>query len=133
MTVEAGLRRTQQQLARVIPHNALLSLPGEYVPGAGEDEYGNPLPGTTAPGAELPCHAARISASDALKAGFSGVAEVWRVVTNATEPRITPNGTLTVTLEGGMVVELAVQKVSGTHRQIIMGEVTGEPGLPSGP
>lgn len=132
MTVEAGLRRTQQQLARIIPHNALLSLPGEYVPG-GRDDYGNPTEGTLSPGVDLPCHAARISASDALKAGFSGVAEVWRVVTNATEPRITPNGTLTVTLEGGMVVELAVQKVSGTHRQIVMGEVTGEPGLPSGP
>lgn len=133
MTVEAGIKRMQAQLAQIIPHADVLTLTGTYTPGTGEDEYGNPVGGSTSPGVSLPCHAARINAADAQKAGFSGVAEVWRVVTNATEPRITPNSTLTVTLSGGMVVELAVQKVSGTGRQIVWGEVTGEPSLPSSP
>ncbi len=106
MTIRDGLRRMGREMARLAPHDATVQLPGEQGP-ATEDEWGNQNPGTTQPGAVYPCHAARLSAEDATKAGLASTAEVWRVVIDAPAP-LTPEMTLTVTLANGEAVPLSV-------------------------
>lgn len=121
-TVSDNLRRVHGRLAQVIPHGDSLQLSVPGVPG--EDEWGNPTTGTAATlSAPVPCKADRLNVEDAVKAGLSGSAEVWQVVTNAVEPVITPASVLKLTLSTGRSVSLAVRKVSGTTRQIVVGEV----------
>ena len=114
MTIRDGLRRMGREMARLAPHDATVQLPGAAGP-VTEDEWGNQIPGTTQPGPTYPCHAARLSAEDATKAGLASTAEVWRVVIDAPAP-LTPEMTLTVTLANGETVPLSVTQVSGVER-----------------
>ena len=114
MSIRAGLQQMGHTLARLMPHDATVQLPG--VPGpATENEWGETLPGASTPGPTYPCHAARLSAEDATKAGLSSSAETWRVVIDAPAP-ITPEMTLSVTLANGETVNLSVTQVSGVER-----------------
>lgn len=114
MTITQGLRQAGRQLARLMPHDATVQLPG--VPGpATETEWGEVVQGDATPGPTYPCHAARLSAEDATKAGLSSSAETWRVVVDGPAP-ITPEMTLTVTLASGETAALSVTQVSGVER-----------------
>ena len=114
MTIRDGLRRMGREMARLAPHDATVQLPG--VPGpATENEWGETVPGAAQPGPSFPCHAARLSAEDATKAGLPSSAETWRVVVDAPAP-ITPEMTLTVTLASGETAALSVTQVSGVGR-----------------
>lgn len=123
MTITAKLAQAHARLAQVMPHADTLTLPGVMTPGP-LDEWDNPTEGTITPGASLPCHASRMKAEDAVKAGLDGAKTLWQVVTNAPTPRIKVSDTLTVTRENGETVALAVVSVSGTNRQVIIGEAT---------
>ena len=97
-----------------MPHDATVTLPG--TPGtATENKWGEVVPGVAQPGPSFPCHAARLSAEDATKAGLSSSAETWRVVVDGPAP-ITPEMTLSVTLANGETVSLSVTQVSGAER-----------------
>ena len=114
MTITQGIRQAGKQLARLMPHDATVQLPG--VPGpATENEWGETLPGASTPGPTYPCHAARLSAEDATRAGLASTAETWRVVVDGPAP-ITPEMTLSVTLANGKTVNLSVTQVSGVDR-----------------
>ena len=114
MSIRAGLQQMGRDLSRLMPHDATVQLPG--VPGpATENEWGETLPGASTPGPTYPCHAARLSAEDATRAGLASTAETWRVVIDAPAP-LTPEMTLSVTLANGKTVSLSVTQVSGVER-----------------
>ena len=114
MSIRAGLQQMGHTLARLMPHDATVTLPG--TPGAAtENEWGEVVRGPAQPGPTYPCHAARLSAEDATRAGLASTAETWRVVIDAPAP-ITPEMTLTVTLASGETVNLSVTQVSGVER-----------------
>ena len=114
MTIRAGLQQMGHTLARLMPHDATVTLPGTPGP-ATENEWGEVVPGVAQPGPSFPCHAARLSAEDATKAGLASTAETWRVVIDAPAP-LTPEMTLSVTLANGKTVSLSVTQVSGVER-----------------
>lgn len=120
MSITDNLKRVQAQLARVVPHADTFTVTVDGPPG--EDDYGYPVPGTPGTSDPLPCHADRLGAEDAARAGLPSSAEVWQVVTNLTTPAVMPENTLTLTLSGGETVALAVRKVAGRNRQVITAE-----------
>lgn len=120
MSITDNLKRAQAQLARVMPHADTFTVMVDGPPG--EDAYGYPIPGTPTQSGPLVCHADRLSAEDATRAGLASSSEVWQVVTNLTDPAVTPDSTLTLTLADGRTVPLAVRKVAGRNRQVITAE-----------
>lgn len=124
MTIQDGMRRAGQQLARLVPHADTVQLPGT-AGGVTVNEWGEVLPGTLTSGPSYPCHADRLSAEDATRAGLSAEREVWRVVVNEPVP-ITPQSTLTLTLSNVETpISLTVTQVSGRLRTVALCQRSG--------
>ncbi len=118
MSLTDQLRQAHGQLTSALPHRDTLTLPGKVIQGP-RNEYGELPPPTVLPGPSWPCHAARLTAEDAVRAGLSGSAEVWRVVVNAANA-FTSTDAPTLTLSSGESVSLTVTQVSGTSRTVAL-------------
>lgn len=118
MSLTDQLGQAHGQLTAALPHRDTLALPGRVLQGP-RNEYGELPPPTILPGPSWPCHAARLAAEDAVKAGLSGSSEVWRIVVNAPNA-LTTSDTATLTLSSGESVPLAVTQVSGTTRTVAL-------------